>query len=540
MPDSLQQQKSTDEKIVRPISNDRDFVHTIWKILTSLRLTVICLALGILLVWVGTVAQADEGLYQAQARYFKHWYVWGATLWGHWVPVLLPGGYLLGTVLLANLIAAHIKRFKFTKKQVGINLTHFGVILLLVGQLATDMLSKETHLRLNEGETKNYSEDSQRHELVFLRAADNNRDEVVAIPGSFVANAKASGQPIAYEKLPFSVQVKTYVINSEVAGRDETFSAAAQLTGALGMVDAKYGNPDLLVAQLESDLAEAPGRTSIWRQALESVGEKHVTDVVESVKRVAAQPDRAARLTAEMKTRLRNQMAMGWSQSPRSEIRVAGKRFLRNEPVTAESLPAPANNGAGKSSIMLPEAEAKDMDSRNIPAAVIEIISGGQSLGTWLVSPYLNPQPFTVGNQNWRVALRTQRVYHPFNVKLLQATHEVYSGTVNASNPMGIPKNFKSRVRIENAATLENREVDIYMNNPLRYSGLTFYQYQMTKDDMSAETGSSVLQVVRNPSWLTPYLGCLIVGLGMIWQFMYHLVGFVAKRRTATPAAAAA
>ena len=45
----------------------------LWKFLTSLRLTVVLLALGIVLVWVGTVAQADEGLYQAQARYFKHY-----------------------------------------------------------------------------------------------------------------------------------------------------------------------------------------------------------------------------------------------------------------------------------------------------------------------------------------------------------------------------------------------------------------------------------------------------------------------------------
>src|SRR2546429_2523828 len=44
---------------------------------TSLRLTVVLLAFGIVLVFVGTVAQADEGLYNAQARYFKHWFVRG-------------------------------------------------------------------------------------------------------------------------------------------------------------------------------------------------------------------------------------------------------------------------------------------------------------------------------------------------------------------------------------------------------------------------------------------------------------------------------
>jgi hypothetical protein len=40
-----------------------------------------------------------------------------------------------------------------------------------------------------------------------------------------------------------------------------------------------------------------------------------------------------------------------------------------------------------------------------------------------------------------------------------------------------------------------------------------------------------VLQVVRNPSWLTPYIGCAMVGVGVMIQFMYHLVGFVSKRK---------
>ena len=102
---------------------------------TSLRLTVTLLALGILLVFVGTVAQADEGLYQAQHRYFKHWLVWGISFFGQQVPIPLPGGYLIGTLLLINLTAAHIKRFQLTWKKLGIHLTHAGVVLLLVGQI---------------------------------------------------------------------------------------------------------------------------------------------------------------------------------------------------------------------------------------------------------------------------------------------------------------------------------------------------------------------------------------------------------------------
>jgi len=67
----------------------------LFRFFSSLRLTVVLLAFGIVLVFVGTVAQADEGLYNAQARYFKHWFVRGITMFGHRIPIGLPGGYLM-------------------------------------------------------------------------------------------------------------------------------------------------------------------------------------------------------------------------------------------------------------------------------------------------------------------------------------------------------------------------------------------------------------------------------------------------------------
>jgi cytochrome c biogenesis protein ResB len=164
------------------------------------------------------------------------------------------------------------------------------------------------------------------------------------------------------------------------------------------------------------------------------------------------------------------------------------------------------------------------MEERNLPSAVLEFTGAPGLTGTWLVSPMLDPQPFKSGDRTWRVALRLARSYHPFSVQLLKTTHEVYRGTDK-------PKNFQSRIRLENAAKRENREVDIYMNNPLRYGGLTFYQYQMGRDELDQNRGSSTLQVVRNPGWLTPYVGCAAVGAGLVIQFMLHLAGFISRRR---------
>ena len=42
---------------------------------TSLKLTVALLAFAIVLVFVGTLAQVDEGRYESQARYFRQWFI---------------------------------------------------------------------------------------------------------------------------------------------------------------------------------------------------------------------------------------------------------------------------------------------------------------------------------------------------------------------------------------------------------------------------------------------------------------------------------
>src|SRR5438093_11087144 len=89
------------------------------KPLTSLRLTVVLLCLGLLLVFVGTLAQVHEGLYQAQTRNFKSWLIWQPTIGDSTWQILLHGGYLLGTLLLANHLAALMSRFKFTKRNTG-------------------------------------------------------------------------------------------------------------------------------------------------------------------------------------------------------------------------------------------------------------------------------------------------------------------------------------------------------------------------------------------------------------------------------------
>jgi hypothetical protein len=214
-------------------------------------------------------------------------------------------------------------------------------------------------------------------------------------------------------------------------------------------------------------------------------------------------------------------------QVPQLPFRLVTKEYYPNAAFqmrgeVAGAPPSLATAGIGPQVAVAPLPLTYKPDELNVPAAFIELAGPEGTLGTWLLSPQLGaPQTFEYGGHSWRLAMRPQRSYKPFTLTLLKVTHDVYPGT-------DIPKNFSSRLRLTSLDGHEDREVLIYMNNPLRYAGLTFYQYQM-----DSERNSSVLQVVRNPSWLVPYIACILMGLGLVIQFGLHLVGFVGQRRSA-------
>jgi hypothetical protein len=403
------------------------------KFIASLRLTVVLLVLSLILVFFGTVVQEPLGLYLAQDRFFHTLFVDAASmlaavkkalqmvgiyltpstanevLHAPYIPIF-PGGYLLGGLLVVSLIASHFTRFKFSWKKVGIFLTHIGLILLLLGQLLTDMLSTESAMQVAEGETKNFSQDFHANELVIIDTADPASDRVVSIPEARLARQGV----IEHESLPVRLKVLKF-----------------------------------------------------WRNA-----------------------------------------ELSEQSSPRS-------------------VPVAATRGIGTNVHVTTLPPATSMNDRNMPCALVEIIGPTGALGTWLVSSLTSArQEFQVDGKAYQLALRITRHYKDFSLRLLEFRHDKYRGT-------DTPRDYRSRVVLDNPRTGESREVDIYMNNPLRYAGYTFYQSGFDPRNDELVNKITILQVVKNPGWLGPYLACSIMTLGLVVQFGIHLVGFVTRRRTA-------
>ena len=50
--------------------------HKLVDLITSLKLTIVCLAAGMALIFAGTIAQVHLGIHEAQQRYFQSLFVW--------------------------------------------------------------------------------------------------------------------------------------------------------------------------------------------------------------------------------------------------------------------------------------------------------------------------------------------------------------------------------------------------------------------------------------------------------------------------------
>ena len=383
--------------------------HRFFDVISSLKLTVVCLSLAIVLVFVGTMAQVNFGIHEVQQRYFQSLLVWWPSgSQGFRIPVF-PGGHLIGGVLLVNLIAAHVRRFRWTWRTFGIQLTHLGLIIILAGGLFTDLFSVESFMRLAPGETKNYSENSRAMELALIDESDKDLDQVTAIPE---ARLKRGGT-IESESLPFRIVVRHFYQNSRLQPLDKAGqSAAPAATQGAG-------------SQLA--VTEVPRATAENERDLQSV-------------------------------------------------------VIEIAPMRGESTSAPA---------------------------------------TWLVSDQIvEPQTFSIAGKNWRLVMRPARYYKPYSLTLQKFTHERYAGTQ-------IAKNFASHAVLADPERNENRDVLIYMNHPLRYRGETFFQSGFEEGDKA-----TILQDVYNPSFIAPYVACVIVAAGLLFQFGYHFVGFIRRRKT--------
>ena len=547
-------------------SSVENAIWTVLKYAGSLKITCAMFFLGVVILFVGTLAQDEDTIVDVKKDYFNIWVAYvpldvfkPQTIWPHTDQerlaggFVIPGGALIGLILLVNLVAAKMTRFQMTAR--GSRLAA-GMVLTLIGFALIAMIVFGAHL-----------EDGLQGEPPF------SYDAIwIGCVASIVLAAIGLGSwAIAYPPKQSIVLITLWVLFVTFLGisvflfvtgdkyripdpglrivwqlSKSAIVSSVMLAGLILLFGARGGNVLihlgiglLMLGQFVFGDRQSEERISLYEGERTSVAVQ--TDIVELAVIDSSRPDKN-RIVAFDDPLILSSIDSKKPLSDESlpfEIRI--EKWMPNSDMgSRQENPAAAKESEGV--LGLPP-EVVLLDARksggaksemNFASAIVSIREKKTSkdLGKYALTQFFNDpsvRPKTLlprlesDGRDFELALRFRRNIKPFSIELQVVKLEQYTGT-------SIPKDYSSIVRIldDSGATLQ--EGRIWMNSPMRFRGETYYQSQYTSAAQSPlKVEQTVLQVVTNAGWLIPYVSCVLVGLGMLAHFSITLTRFASR-----------
>ncbi|MFT4514202.1 MAG: hypothetical protein ACI89X_003546 [Planctomycetota bacterium] len=134
------------------------------------------------------------------------------------------------------------------------------------------------------------------------------------------------------------------------------------------------------------------------------------------------------------------------------------------------------------------------------------------------------PFVFELEGARWAVDLRKVMYELPFSMRLSKFVKRDHPGTTT-------PADFRSWVLVGDGSN--EREVQIYMNTPLRQDGYVAYQTSWGPQQPGADgrlkgpPWFSIFEVAANPSDQWPMWSCWVIGLGLFVHMFVKLLNFL-------------
>jgi len=545
-------------------------LRTALDVLASLKLTVVLFALAIFLILAGTLAQATMDIWDVIREYFrtpiafiKFQVFFPPSFFpskpqvpgGFW----FPGGWLIGAGMMLNLAAAHLVRFKVGSG--GVRLWS-GVGVCLLGVLTTwavvqsgsnpDGLQDEpllnwatlwTIIKFSLGALwigvattlmrVKWERQLERWTLILFTLS----------MGVFVCWLIASGND--NQLSPSSMRILWQLIKGGFAGVVLLAGCYLVFNKRAGMVLIHAGVGLMMFSELFVGLQAIEEQTTIYERTGEKI--RYAYDIRTTELAVSHQldneTDRVTVIPQELLKLAESKSETLTHADLPFDVRVL--RFDDNSTLRSR-LPDDdemGNQGWGERFVVDKTAKSPGADADNKAdgaAAYVELIrkDDGTTMGSWMLSVDLSHRGYEeeidVGGTKYTVALRSKRSYKPYSLELLDVRKDDYVGT-------NMVRNYSSDIRLVDPSRGVDREVHIWMNNPLRYAGETFYQQNYASipvenvDPRSDRprfeiVEATTLAIVTNQGWMIPYVSCMIVAVGMFWHFWLGLVRFLDRR----------
>lgn len=454
--------------------------------LASLRLTVVLLSLGMYLIFVGTLAQVERGIWEVIEDYFRSMIVWvdfdvfrallypgSETHWKGSHP--FPGGFLIIGALTVNLIAAHAVRYKVKGKGGKLWL---GYGLIAVGSLIT---------AYTVGEPKTSAAIQQ--DVILMLAIWTVPMTLLGVGCMYVFGSGKAGIVLLHAGLILML------LGEFITG---LYAEEGQ------MWIPEFGASNTIIDIREAEIAMVSDGQEAGTFDHVVISQGMIEDGEKSGKPIEhAKLPIAVRVDAWMAN---SDLLPGLSGNDPTQI-----------DWTAEEIPTVTGT----------EQRA------DRPSAVATLYVDGKKVGQHLLSTweFIRPVPVQVDGQVWRVSLRFKETPLDYTLQLNDFSNDVFTGT-------RVARNYSSDMHLQTPDSAETRDVYIKMNEPLRYDGKAFFQAGFFQQPLNRNLGT-ILQVADNPGAWVPYLSCVIVTVGLTIHFVFSLLKY-GRRANAQAAAKAA
>ena len=559
------------------------------RLLASLKLTCVMFILAMVIIFVGSLAQSRRDVWQVMGQYFRTYLAWidvqdlfppsmfgelgervaaraESFRWINFRYLPFPGGWTIGWIMLANLVAAHSLKFKVRAEGVrlagGLTMIVLGLAMTVgvvyTGNFQTGVEAGDTVLTAIQiwvlilGVLAVCGLSSVGTALMFRSGSMLSRGVLIGIGAAFIgvflyfviggeqARLNLSSMRILWQLLKGSACSLVLLLGCFMLFDKRGGIALLHFGVAMLMIS------ELQVGLLakENMLSLVEGESSVFVRDIRERELAIVTQKSDGKDSVVVIPEVALTTAAEAAER------RGDSKEPFDPAQVISvpslpfdivvRRFYRNSRLRNLLQDDTQQTATGLGSFATPEPldPVDGMDDKHDESSVyVDLIKreSGETLQTLLISQTvseLQSRPLAekaaVDGTDYYLYLRFQRNYRDYEVKLLDVSRTNYVGTAT-------PRDYRSVIEITDSKNATKDKYELWMNNPLRYKGETFYQSGFIP--LSDGKEASTISVVNNTGWMLPYIACMMVSFGMFAQFGQTLFRFL-DRTQRSPARA--
>ena len=548
----------------KEVDSGRSLLWNVLAALASPKLTTVLVVAAIVIVLFGTLAQVYMDIWEVVNDYFRAWIAWiewkvlfppAFFPWAthvEWEAMKVkgfpfPGGALIGLALVINLVAAHAVRFKMQARGLRLGL---GLLVLAAGAVTTWLVIETGHNRqglqgqpllawstlwllIQIGLVAVWITCLFALGYVVLRVKRKRTVELVVLGSCTLGLGlllvwlfSKGGTGVLNDS---SMRILYNLIQGEIAALVLLAASAVLFSKRAGIVLLHGGLGLMMFGEFfVSYFAEEQQMTLTEGQAVNYT--RDIRSVELAITTESENRDSVMFVATKINGKATRYVRGGSVPLDGLPFDVEFLNYFKNS--TMRGIGPDESNLATKGPGLQFVAEESPAVSGtaggriDYASAYIRILgkTEGENLGTYLVSQHFSSQGMTnsvsVGDETFRLDLRFKRSYKPYQITLMDVRKDDYVGTTMA-------RNYSSQVKLKDSKRNVEFETKIWMNNPLRYAGETFYQSGYNVDRRGREYSN--LQVVKNTGWMIPYVSCMIVATGMLAHFLLLLFRFLRR-----------